>query len=215
MTNEQKTEVHASEKKRPWVQSVLAAIIIFGALGGFMYWLTVRGTVSIENSYLDAPVANISVTAPGALNAIFVKEGDRVEPNTEVAVVGSETLYSKDEGIVASAPEVVGSYYSPGQTIISIVADKKMRVIGSIDENKGLDSLKVGQPAVFTVDAFGKKEYQGVVDEISTTSNDTGIAFSISDKRPTKKFNVYIRFDTSKYPELKSGMSAKVTVKVQ
>jgi len=213
--NNSANAVAPQEKKgtKPWIHSILLIIIIFGALGGFLFWLTIKGTVSIDNSYLEAPIANISVTAPGALSAIYVKEGDRVEPNTEIAVVGSETLYSKDEGIVATAPKVVGSYYAPGQTVVSIVADKQMRVVGAIDENKGLDQIVVGQPAVFTVDAFPGRSYQGVVDEISAVSEETGVAFSISDKRPTRKFDVYLRFDVTQYPELKSGMSAKITIK--
>ena len=87
-----------------------------------------------------------------------------------------------------------------------------MKVVGEIDETKGLKSIVVGQRATFTVDAFSGKKYEGVVDEISPTSNDTGIVFSISDKRPIKKFDIKIRFNTASYPELKNGMSAKITV---
>jgi hypothetical protein len=50
------------------------------------------------------------------------------------------------------------------------------------------------------------------LDSISQISNDTGIVFSISDKRPTEKFDVKVRFNVADYPELKSGMSAKITV---
>ena len=87
-----------------------------------------------------------------------------------------------------------------------------MRVVGSIDENKGLDEIHVGQKATFTVDAFGSKTYVGTVDEISSTADDTGVVFSISDKRPTEKFDIKVNFDQAAYPELKNGMSAKITV---
>jgi multidrug resistance efflux pump len=69
-----------------------------------------------------------------------------------------------------------------------------------------------GQKATFSVDAFPGKVYVGVVESIGQTADDTGIVFSISDKRPTKAFDVKVRFDVTKYPELKNGMSAKITV---
>lgn len=198
--------------KTPWIQSAISFVVIFGLLGIFLFWQTERGSISIENSYLDAPIVNLTPTSPGTLNALYVKEGDRVQANSPIALVGSQIIYTKESGIVSSAPLVLGSYYSPGQTVVSVVNNEKMRVIGKIEETKGLDSIKVGQRATFTVDTFPNNEYEGVVDEISPVSNNSGVLFSISDKRPVNKFNVYIKFDVSKYPELKSGMSAKLLV---
>lgn len=198
--------------KKPWVQSLTSFIVIFGLLGLFLFWQIKRGQISIENSYLDAPIVNLTPISAGILNTIYVKEGDRVEANSQIALVGSQIIYTKEGGIVTSAPNVLGSYFSPGQTVVSIVNDQKMRIIGKIEETKGLSSIKVGQAATFTIDAFPKNKYVGVVDEISPVSVDSGVIFSISDKRPIKKFNIYIKFNTSDYPELKSGMSAKILV---
>ena len=72
--------------------------------------------------------------------------------------------------------------------------------------------MKIGQRATFSVDAFPGKTYDGIVDQISPVSSDTGIVFSISDKRPVEKFEIKVRFNVADYPELKSGMSAKITV---
>ncbi len=201
--------------KTPWIRSAIYFIIIFGVLGVFLFWQTERSKVSIDNSYLDAPIVNLTPTSPGTLNALYVKEGDRVQADSQIALVGSQIIYTKEGGIVSSAPLVLGSYYSPGQTVVSIVNDQKMRVIGKIEETKGLDSIKIGQRATFTVDTFPNNEYEGIVDEISPVSNTSGILFSISDKRPVNKFNVYVTFDISKYPELKSGMSAKLLVYIK
>lgn len=213
------TENKNKEKKnkisilaRPLFQSVIVMIIIFGALGSYLFWLSSNSTVAIDDSLLEAPIADISPTTPGQLNAVYVHEGDRVGANVQLALVGSETLFSKEAGIVIGDPQAIGSYFMPGQKVVSVVVDQRMRVVGSLDETKGLSELKEGQRATFTVDAFPNNIYEGTVDEVSPVSSDTGIAFSISDKRPVKKFNVYVRFDVSKYPELKSGMSAKIRV---
>jgi len=201
--------------KTPWIRSTIYFIVIFSILGVFLFWQTESSRVSIENSYLDAPIINLSPTLPGTLNALYVKEGDTVQANTQVALVGSQVIYTQEAGIISSAPIVLGSYYSPGQTVVSVVSDQKMRVIGKIEETKGLDTIKVGQRATFTIDAFPDNEYDGVVNEISPVSNNSGVLFSISDKRPVNKFSVYVTFDTSKYPELKSGMSAKLLVYIK
>ena len=87
-----------------------------------------------------------------------------------------------------------------------------MKVVGQIEETKGLKNIAAGQRATFTVDAFPGKTYEGVVDEVSAVSDDTGVVFDISDQRPVKKFDVKVRFNVADYPELKSGMSAKITV---
>lgn len=199
----------------PWVQSLIAIVVIFGALASFLFWQSSTTSVKIDDSYLEAPMVNIAPSTPGSLNTLYVKEGDRIDANAPIGVVGSETLYAKESGIILDAPRALGSYYAPGQKVLSIIVDTKMRVVGTIDETKGLSKLSAGQHARFTVDAYPGKDYEGVVDEVSDASNDAGIAFSISDKRAVKKFNVYVRFDASKYPELKSGMSARIWVDVK
>ena len=86
------------------------------------------------------------------------------------------------------------------------------RIVGKIDENKGLSDIKIGQVATFTVDAFGGKKFEGIVDEVSPISNESGVVFNISDKRQIKQFNIKIRFDVDAHPEFKEGMSAKITI---
>ncbi|MFZ1020116.1 MAG: efflux RND transporter periplasmic adaptor subunit [Minisyncoccia bacterium] len=198
--------------KKPWVRSLISFVVIFVLLGGFLFWQTEKNTVFIENSDLEAPIINLSPTAPGVLNALYVKDGDRVPDNTPVALVGSQIISTQAGGIVTDAPNVLGSYFSPGQTVVSVVNFAEMKVVGQIEETKGLNKIKTGERATFSVDAFPGKTYEGVVDEISAVSDDTGVVFDISDQRPVKKFDIKVRFNVADYPELKSGMSAKITV---
>jgi multidrug resistance efflux pump len=198
--------------KRPWMHSLISFVVIFILLGAFLFWQLEKNTVFIENSDLEAPIINLAPSAPGVLNALYVKEGDIVAENSPVALVGSQIISTQAGGIVASAPNVLGSYFSPGQTVVSIVNISEMKAVGQIEETKGLDKIKAGQRATFSVDAFPGHTYEGVVDEVSAVSNSTGVVFNISDQRPVEKFDVKVRFNVSDYPELKSGMSAKITV---
>jgi multidrug resistance efflux pump len=198
--------------KKPWVLSLFSFIIIFGLLGLFLFWQESSNTVFIENSNLEAPMINLAPSSPGVLNALYVKEGDIVPANSQVALVGSQIISTGDGGLVSSAPIVLGSYFSPGQTVVSIVNVSQMKVVGQLEETKGLNRIKIGQRATFSVDAFPGKTYEGVVDNISAVSDNTGVVFNISDQRPIEKFDVEVQFNVAEYPELKSGMSAKITV---
>lgn len=198
--------------KKPWMQSLIAVVVIFGALAGFLYWQLKSGTVRIDDSVLDAPVVNLSPLAGGTLNALYVKPGDTVAAGAEIALVGTTVVSTKEAGIVSSTPGALGGYYAPGTAVASVVVYADMKVVGTIAENKGLRDIAVGQRATFIVDAFPGKTYAGIVDEIAPSAVVNSVVFSISDTRPTQKFEVKVRFDESAYPELKNGMSAKITV---
>jgi len=97
-------------------------------------------------------------------------------------------------------------------TVATMIDPTQLRVMGNLDEDKSLNQIKVGDPATFTVDAFGSQQFKGVVDEISPTSEAGSVVFNISDQRPTNQFAVYVRFDPAQYPELKNGMSARILI---
>ena len=93
-----------------------------------------------------------------------------------------------------------------------MVDPQEFRIVGSIKENEGLSDIHVGDPVSFTVDAFGSKKYAGVVETISPTSKESGVAFSISDKREVKEFEVKVKYDVAAHPEFKNGMSARMKI---
>jgi multidrug resistance efflux pump len=87
-----------------------------------------------------------------------------------------------------------------------------LRVTGTIDENKGLKDIHVGQVVSFTVDALPGNTYWGYVDEISPSAVAPAFSFSTSTERATQQFTVYAKFDSALYPAIKNGMSAKMVV---
>jgi multidrug resistance efflux pump len=197
---------------KKWFQSLSGIIILCLLLGIFIVWRITAGKIKTDNASIEAPIIDLSSTTLGSLEDIYVNVGDNIVANTQVAKVGNEIITSKVSGIIVSVNHQEGQTFSPGQPVVSMVNIDQERVVAKIDENKGLENIKIGQPAIFTVDTFGNKKYKGIIDEISPISDESGVAFNISDKRPTKQFDVKVRFDTNKYPELKVGMSAKITV---
>ena len=197
---------------KPWVQSLTGIIVITVFLVIFIFWRILSNQIKIENSFVDAPIINLSPTMTGILGEIYVNVGQEISPNTEVAKVGNEIIMSKVGGIIVLVNHQEGQVFAPGSPVVSMINPEEERIVGKIDENKGLSDIEVGQVVTFTVDAFGNKKFQGIVEEISPVSDQSGVVFSISDKRETKQFDVKIRFDTKAHPEFKQGMSAKITI---
>ncbi len=189
-----------------------SALVIIIASGVSAYFIFSSKVVSIDTSSVSAPLITLSPTTTGRLNAVYVNEGDMLNANAPVALVGTEVIQTKTAGIVVNLPDNIGAQINSGQAVAQIIDPTQLRVVGKIDENKGLSQISVGDPVVFTVDAFGSKKFKGVVDEIVSTSNQSDIVFSISDKRAEQSFNIKARFDIQAYPELKNGMSARMKI---
>jgi len=199
------------------IRGITAIVLILAAIGGIVvaYLAYSNRTVYIEKSDIEAPEIDLAPTAPGALNDMLVKAGDTVTANEVVARVGDELIKTKIPGIVTKADSTVGQSYAAGQTVVAMIDPTQLRVVGHLDENKGLDRVTVGQYATFTVDAFGSKKYTGIVDEVSPEARSGDIVFTISDQREEQVFDVKVRFDTTLYPELKDGMSARIWVSAE
>lgn len=201
-----------SPLKNKWMKGGILLFLLVCLAGLTFYFESSTSTIKIDKSSISAPTIGLSPTVSGPLEELLVDEGDVVEAYTPVARVGDELIKTKVPGIIISTKENTGTIFPAGTPVVTMIDPSQLRVIGTIEEDKGLDSVKVGQMATFTVDAFKSKTYKGIVDEVSQTSHDSSVVFSISDKREVKSFDVKIRFNPNEYPELKNGMSAKITV---
>jgi multidrug resistance efflux pump len=189
-------------------------IIIIGLCVIGIYSYVSSKYVYIDLSTIQAPIINLSPANSDILQEVFVNVGDTVSVNEPIARVGDQIVRAKVDGLIVSVNQNIGQFENAqaGQAVVATMIDPtQLRVVGLIDEDKGLADIKVGDIAKFTVDTFGSKEYDGVVDEIGQTS-EASVTNNIFNQRPTNKFYVYVRFNAAKYPELKSGMSARTWV---
>jgi multidrug resistance efflux pump len=192
-----------------WGGSALVILVIGGVA---VYFITASKSIYIDTATISAPLIELTPISAGPLNAVYVNEGDTVAANTPVAEVGTEIISTKVGGTIVQVNNTIGAQIAPGQVVVEMVDPSQLRVVGSIDENKGLTQIQIGDPASFTVDAFGSKSFTGVVDEIAPTSNQSDVVFNISDQRETQQFDIKVRFDESVYPQLKNGMSARIWI---
>jgi len=194
---------------------VIGGFVVIGGLGAGLYYYVSSKTIYIDLSQVQAPLINLSPTNSGVLQAVYVKPGDTVMANEPVALVGNQVVEAQTGGEIVTTNNNVGQYMNTmtgAGTVATMIDPTQLRVVGSLDENKGLSDVQVGDAATFTVDAFGGQQFKGVVDEVAPTSNQSDVVFNISDQRPTNQFSVYVRFDPALYPQLKNGMSAKIWV---
>ena len=199
-------------KGHPLIFDAALVIIIAVIAIGVWYIISTENQVYIENSQIMAPIIALSPTQPGLIEKFYVNVGDQVSQGQKLAVVGNETITALTSGIIISTMDEPGQFASPGTPVVQMVDPEQYRVVGTVEEDKGLQYIKPGQKVVFTVDAFPGKQYQGVVETVGQTSVQSDIVFSISDTRQEQNFDVNVLFDTKAYPELKNGMSAKMWV---
>lgn len=190
---------------------ILIAVALVTVVSVVFYSLRV-GRIFIDDSLIQAPIISVAPVAVGTLSEMDVYEGEKVQKGDSLAIVNGQTLYAATNGLVVFAQNQIGGTVGGASPFIQLINTDTMRVAGTIDENKGLSDIHVGQVASFTVDALPGKTFWGYVDEISPSAKQTQAAFSISSERPTQQFIVYVKFDSNRYPEIKNGMSAKMTV---
>jgi len=189
--------------------AILAVILIASA---YVIFESLTGRVFIDNSITQSPIITVSPSMSGKVQEIDVKEGQSVQTGDTLAVVGSETLRADTDGLVISAPDLTGSTVTPATALVQMIRPVNLRLAGSIDENKGLNQVRVGQVVSFTVDALPGATFWGYIDEVSPSSVSPVFSFSTSTERATQQFTVYARFNSSAYPAIKNGMSAKMVV---
>ncbi len=199
-------------QNRQTLQLIGEVILVAVLIGGGVYWYITSGRVFTDQAQIEAPLIDLGPEQPGVLKEIYVHEGDLIDVNTTVARVNDELVKSTSAGIVVGVTNEIGGLVTPGSPVVTMINPSDLRVNASIPEDKGLSDIRVGQRAVFTVDAFGSKQFTGVVDSIAKTAKTSSVVFSISDKRQEQEYVIKIKFDQQQYPELLNGMSARVWI---
>ena len=211
------TESHKkpSSNRTQWIRTGAIVLVIAALATLFIYVQIINKRVYVDSASITAPLVNLAAAQAGILENVYVNEGDKVNAYQTVARVGDQLVQAKVAGIIVSVPDTVGAQVAAGAPVVTMIDPSQLRVVGSVAEDKGLSRLAVGDAVTFTVDAFGSKQFSGIVDEIAPTSQQSQIVFNISDQRAEQQFDVKARFDTTSYPQLKNGMSAREWIYVQ
>ena len=189
----------------------LIILFILGLLAGGYYWYATNQRVYSDKAEIFAPLITLSPEQQSVLQKIMVKNGEQVSANQIVARLdGNEFIRAETDGMIVGINDQAGKLFSPSMPVVTMINPNDLRLIVHIAENKGLDSIRIGQKVIFTIDAFDSRKFNGMVEEISQTSDQSSAVFSISDKRDEKYFSIKVKY--SDYPQLLNGMSAKAWI---
>jgi multidrug resistance efflux pump len=210
---EQAKHVPARKKNvKPLIIAILVLLGLVGSAVGIWYYEEQQKYVYTDKASISVPLIQLTSKSPGILKDVFVYDGESVAADETVARVGDEMISAEIPGKILTAKRDFGAIYNPGQSVVTMMDPKEMRVVALVQEDKGLSDLRVLQKVKFTVDAFGSREFEGFVEEISEMSHEGDVVFNISDKRQEQEFEVKIRYDLKQYPMFQNGMSAKVWI---
>lgn len=199
-------------RSHPLIAEITIIVIALLAIGLYLVINHINSRVYIENAEISTPIITLDAPTTGILDKVKVEIGDTVGKGAIVATIGETPLRTKTAGIIVDTLDAPGQLVTPQTPIVKMIDPANYRLIGQVDENKGLADIKPGQQVVFTVDAYPGKKYEGQVDVVTPTSHESDVVFSISDKLQTKRFDVRVTFDPARYPELKNGISAKMWI---
>ena len=199
-------------RHHPMLAEAVLVIAIIALIGGYLYWQDMQGKIYIEKAEISAPIISLAPQVPGTIDQVYVQEGDRVSVGQRLARVGGQDITARTAGIIVWVNNAPGQMAYSQTPVVKMIDPWQLRLIGRIQEDKGLADIRPGQNVTFTVDAYGSREFQGVVESVSPTARQSDIVFSISDKREEREFDVKVWFDSFTYSELKNGMSAKMLI---
>ena len=199
-------------RSHPWFKKGIIVFIVLIAIAGVLYWNDLTSKIYVENAKVTAPVISISPSTPGIIDELYVSSGDHVTRNQILAKVGDEVLRAKTSGVITGVEDTPGQTVTALSPVISMIDTRKLRVVGRVQEDKGLADISPGQHVELTVDAFPASHYQGEVEKVAPAAREGDIVFSISDKRQEQEFDITVSYDVIACPELKNGMSAKMWI---
>jgi HlyD family secretion protein len=131
----------------------------------------------------------------------------RVEKDLENTVIsapldGTITTLSAEEGELV----VVGTLNSPGSIIMEIANLSDMVLKARVDESN-IVPVKDNQPAKVFVNAYGEREFKGMVERVELQRK--------LDKDATGYFEVWIPIQLEKGETLRSGLTANTDIQVE
>ncbi len=125
--------------------------------------------------------AAVSQLTPTAENLAMAQAGvDQAQAAVDLAKasLANAQLVAPIDGTVVLVGPKVGEYVNPGAPVVTLADLTKMQVQASVDELT-LSSLKIGQPAIVTLDALGGTSFPAVISKIGLFANNLGGVTSV------------------------------------
>ena len=158
-----------------------------------------RGEVSLKNAILSLQKSKkeINRTQISMKNSQLSLERSQQELEKAEETLEDTQLRAKIGGIIIGKSFEEGEVISPVAVLFQIINIKQVEIPILVDE-ADLPLIKEGQAVVFTTPSYRDKEFTGIIDRISWTSDPE-----------TGRFPLYVKAANPGL-KLRAGMSAKV-----
>lgn len=139
---------------------------------------------------------------------------------------GKTTIYAPVDGTISKLSVEKGervsgtSQFSPGTEIMRIANLDGMEVNVSVNEND-IVRVSLGDTSLIEVDAFLNRKFKGIVTEIATSANVTGVSvdqvtnFDVKIRIIRDSYKDLLKPDNPGYSPLRPGMSATVDIQTK
>jgi membrane fusion protein, multidrug efflux system len=111
---------------------------------------------------LDAAQTELLVSKAQITSSQAAVENAQAQIGSTGAQLMNTRLYAPFDGIIARRSLLTGDIAQPGQVIFTITNNKKLWVVIYLEETN-IHDIKIGQKAIFTVDAFPGIKFNGSV----------------------------------------------------
>lgn len=160
----------------------------------------------LKAQWLQAKAALDGANANILQNLAAVREAREQLAKTTISspLTGTVTKLNVEKG-----ERVLGSGFSQGTNVMTISDLKNMEAIVDVDEND-IVNVKLGDTARIKVDAYGDKEFIGLVSEISNSAKTTGTGT----QEQVVNFEVKIKIQDAE-SGLRPGMSCNAVIETE
>lgn len=129
------------------------------------------------------------------------------------------SIRAPSRGVITRRTVEVGNMVSPERPLLAIVPLHDVWIVANFKEDQ-IGRMRPGQPATIRIDTYGRRTFAGHVDSLSAG---TGARFALLPPdnasgnfvKVVQRVPVLIRVDDNAGLELRPGMSADVTVRLQ
>lgn len=174
-----------SEKRKPLIIGILAAMVFIMAGIGIYYWFNSAFFVSTDDARVAADLVRVSPQMTGRILELDIEEGDSLIKdqiigrqeimNAAQSSVEASIIRAPISGMVLKKTGMPGELASPGQSVAVLADLDKVYISANIEEKK-LGKIKIGQPVDVTIDQYKGLKLKGKVMAVGLASNS---AFSL------------------------------------
>jgi len=143
----------------------MAVALVGGASIGFAIWHN-SGFIATDNARVTTTLISVSANAPGVLERFEAREGRSVGEGEVIGwVENGEPIRSPIGGRVIRAHAVQNQAVMPMEPLAVIADTSRLHIKANIEETD-IMRVRVGQPAIVTIDALGRRRFAGYVSGI-------------------------------------------------